>query len=207
MAGTGFSPRQPLADLGMASTRIEGQLPGVRLAYWSRPLPDGDDRRLADISSRYPRAAGNCQVATRRWPHTGRHPQVPTASHAAAGQPGGADAARRIAVGHGLQSDPRRRRAVFSACTPLCPACWRLRHSSCALTRTIRRSQHQGRPMLRAPACQRLDREDSAHAPMAGDQTQPQRHGYFVVPCTSPTSTTSAPAFARAIFARNKTVT
>jgi len=37
MAGTGFSPRQPLADLGMASTRIEGQLPSVRLAYWSRP--------------------------------------------------------------------------------------------------------------------------------------------------------------------------
>jgi len=37
MAGTGSIPRQPLTDLGMASTRIEGQLPGARLAYWSRP--------------------------------------------------------------------------------------------------------------------------------------------------------------------------
>ena len=37
MAGTGFSLRQPLADLGVASTGIEGQLHGARLAYRYRP--------------------------------------------------------------------------------------------------------------------------------------------------------------------------
>ena len=39
MAVTGFSPRQPLADLGMAITRVEGRLPGALLAYRFRPLP------------------------------------------------------------------------------------------------------------------------------------------------------------------------
>jgi hypothetical protein len=31
-------PGAALADLGMACTHIEGQLPGTRLAYWSLPV-------------------------------------------------------------------------------------------------------------------------------------------------------------------------
>jgi len=31
-------PGASLADLGMGCTHIKGQLPGTRLAYWSRPV-------------------------------------------------------------------------------------------------------------------------------------------------------------------------
>ena len=37
VARTGFGPRQPLSDLGMASKRVEVQLPGASFAYRFRP--------------------------------------------------------------------------------------------------------------------------------------------------------------------------
>jgi len=46
LAVTGFSPRQPLADLGMASTRVERRLPGASLAYRFRPQAASGDRPL-----------------------------------------------------------------------------------------------------------------------------------------------------------------
>jgi len=64
MVGTGFSPRQPLADLGMVSTRVEGQLPGARLAYWSRPLTAVGERPVPRIVAH--RAYADTQGALER---------------------------------------------------------------------------------------------------------------------------------------------
>ena len=51
LAGTGFSPRQALADLGMVSTRVEGQLPGDRSAYRFRPEAGAGEGLLCGFSS------------------------------------------------------------------------------------------------------------------------------------------------------------
>jgi len=44
LAGTGFSSRSLVADLGMVSTRVEGQLPGRLLAYRFRPQSEARAR-------------------------------------------------------------------------------------------------------------------------------------------------------------------